>query len=105
MENDSGSVVTPFVPTERDAFSTDLAGALLPTQRSDSPLHEQAQPHQDSCSSLSAMDASQPSPRISQEPDVPYRDPQFYMADGSCVLRVRNTLFNVRFSYLLVRDK
>lgn len=104
MENDSDSVVTPYIPTEHDAFSTDLVDTLPPTQRSDSPVHERAQ-RQDSCSSLSATDASQPSPRTSQEPDVPCRDPQFYMADGCCVLRVGNTLFNVRFSYLLVRDR
>lgn len=104
MEDGSDSVVTPFIPTEHDALSAHLVDAPLPTQRFDSPTHERAR-RQDSCSefsSLNAMDASQPSSRISQEPGIPCRDPQFYMADGSCVLRVGNTLFNVRFSYLLV---
>ncbi|KAI9573681.1 hypothetical protein HD554DRAFT_2012970 [Boletus coccyginus] len=48
------------------------------------------------------MDTFQSSSRLSQESDIPHRDLRFYMADGSCVLRVGNTLFNVRFSYLLV---
>lgn len=91
---DSDSAVMPFIPTEHDVLSTGLVGSLPPTPRSDSRIHERAQ-RQDSCSNLSVMDPSQPSSRISQEPDVPCRDPQFYMADGSCVLRVGNILFNV----------
>ncbi|KAH0831966.1 hypothetical protein J3R83DRAFT_12855 [Lanmaoa asiatica] len=94
MEDGSGLAVTPFIPTEHDVLSTDLVDMLQPTQRSDSPIH------QDSRSSLSVMDASQSSSRVSQESDVPCRDPQFYMADGSCVLRVGSTLFNVHRSIL-----
>lgn len=107
MEDDSDSAVTPFIPTEHDALSTEPGpvGVLPPHQHFDSLIALKRARRQDSCSSLSAVDTPQPPSRISQEPDVPCRDPRFYMSDGSCILRVGNTLFNVRFSYLLVQDK
>lgn len=100
MEDDNDSVVIPFVPTEHDALSTDIGDLLPPgpAQRSDSPITKRAR-RQDSCSSLSALDTFQSLSRLSQGSDIPHRDLRFYMADGSCVLRVGNTLFNVRFSY------
>ena len=108
MEDDSDSAVTPFVPTEHDALSTgtDIADLLppAPSQRSESPITKRAR-RQDSCSSSSALGTFKPLSRLPQESDVPHRDPQFYMADGSCVLRVGNVLFNVRFPCLLVRDR
>lgn len=102
---EDGGDSAPFIPTEDDMLSNStLVDGLPPTQHSDSPIRKRAQ-CQDSCSSPCAIGASQPSSGVSQELDVPHRDPQFYMADGSCVLRIGNTLFNVRFSYLLVLDR
>lgn len=88
---DDGS--QPFVPTEHDIDAPD---APLPTWRSDSPIAKRLR-HQGSCSSLSIVEASHASSVISHEPDVPCRDTRFYLPDGSCVLRVGNALFNVRF--------
>ncbi|KAG9315873.1 hypothetical protein JVU11DRAFT_3522 [Chiua virens] len=95
MEGGSDSVATPFIPTEYDAFST--APQVVDTH---SPIRKGAQ-HQDTRSnrSLSAMpDAPQPPSGISQDLDIPCRDPEYYMVDGSCVLLVGNTLFNVHRS-------
>ncbi|KAF8555263.1 hypothetical protein OG21DRAFT_932211 [Imleria badia] len=90
--------VTLFIPTEHDVLSDTPPS---PTQRSDSPVTKRAR-CQDSCSSLNVVDTSRSSEssRAVQEPDVPCRDPQFYLTDGSCVLRVGNTLFNVHRSTL-----
>lgn len=89
------SAVTPFIPTEHDVLS--IAPPLQP-QHSDLPIRKRAQ-RQDSRSSPCAVGgAPQLLSGVSQELDIPHRDPQFYMADGSCVLRVGSTLFNVRFS-------
>ncbi|KIJ64415.1 hypothetical protein HYDPIDRAFT_90288 [Hydnomerulius pinastri MD-312] len=49
------------------------------------------------------MDAVQSTVSLLQEADVPQRDMKYYMADGSCVLRVGNTLFNVHRT-ILSRD-
>jgi hypothetical protein len=90
MEGDIS--VTPFIPTEPDALSPETQDGLsLSTQRSDSPLRKRARRRS---SNSSTMDASQLL-TVSPQPDVPQRDPKYYMADGSCVLRVANTLFNV----------
>lgn len=92
--------VTPFIPTMHDLLS-DSVDAPPSTHRSDLPITKRAR-RQDSCSNLNVADTprSSESSRVSQEPDMPCRDSQFYLADGSCVLRVGNTLFNVRFTFL-----
>ncbi|KIL00189.1 hypothetical protein PAXRUDRAFT_821887 [Paxillus rubicundulus Ve08.2h10] len=95
MEGDIS--VIPFIPTEPDSLSSEAQNGLsLSTQRSDSPLRKRARRRS---SNPSTMDASQLL-TLSPQPDVPQRDPKYYMADGSCVLRVANTLFNVHRSIL-----
>lgn len=104
--SEAGSTAAPFIPTEHDVPFTSHVDGLPFTQQNQHPdpsIRKRAQPL-DSCLSSCSIDASQPSSGGEQELDVPRRDPQFYMADGSCLLRVGNTLFNVRSSYLLMQD-
>ncbi|KAF8133686.1 hypothetical protein EV363DRAFT_1324353 [Boletus edulis] len=89
---------THFILTEHDVDSVDPVDAPSP-KRGTSPLTKRPR-CQDSRSSLSGADSSDPSSRISQESDGPSRDPEYYLTDGSCILRVENTLFNVHRSIL-----
>ncbi|KAF9220922.1 hypothetical protein BS17DRAFT_786220 [Gyrodon lividus] len=95
MEGDM-DLVSPFIPSQPDALSPapeEVQDPLLSCQRSDSPLRKRARRRSSNSSTMVASN-------VSQDPDIPQRDAKYYMADGSCVLCVGNTLFNVHRSIL-----
>ncbi|KAH7885405.1 hypothetical protein F5I97DRAFT_1937620 [Phlebopus sp. FC_14] len=75
-----------------------LGDGLLSAGRSLSPLRKRHR-----SASLNTMHSSESLVSSAHEPLVPYRDQDYYMSDGSCVLRVGNTLFNVHRT-ILSRD-
>jgi hypothetical protein len=82
------SPVIPFIPADEFTPEPDVVIDDHP----ESPLRKRARHH-----SLT-IDASEPARShvmVSEEPKDPVRDDTYYMSDGSCVLRVQNTLFNV----------
>jgi len=80
------SPVIPFIPVGEFSPEPEVV-----TDRPESPLRKRARlivdPPEQTQSPVMVS--------VSEEPKDPIRDDTYYMSDGSCVLRVQNTLFNV----------
>ena len=90
------AAVVPFVPSEIDALASPEPDFNTEAQDPGSRVRKRFRRRS---SSSVTMDQPQsllsiPTPR--PDSDEPQRDDQYYMCDGSCILRVGNTLFNVR---------
>ncbi|OAX44325.1 hypothetical protein K503DRAFT_852740 [Rhizopogon vinicolor AM-OR11-026] len=85
------SPVVPFIPVDEFTPEPDVV-----IDHPGSPLRKRARHH-----SL-IIDTSEParSVTVSEEPKDPVRDETYYMSDGSCILLVQNTLFNVHRTIL-----
>jgi hypothetical protein len=83
------SPVTPFIPIHESSPEADI---VIEDQHTQSPLRKRARRSIDITASEST---SQSLVMASEELKEPVRDDTYYMADGSCVLRVQNTLFKV----------
>lgn len=83
------SPVTPFIPIHESSPEADI---VIEDQHTQSPLRKRARCSIDITASQST---SQSLVMASEESKEPVRDDTYYMADGSCVLRVQNTLFKV----------
>lgn len=81
------SPVLPFIPVHDD-FSPEPD---VVTDHPESPLRKRARHH----SLINVSEPAQSHAIVSEEPREPVRDDTYYMSDGSCIIRVQNTLFNV----------
>lgn len=88
------SPVTPFIPIHESSPEADI---VVEDQHTQSPLRKRARCSIDIPASEST---SQSLVMASEESKEPVRDDTYYMADGSCVLRVQNTLFKVHRTML-----
>ncbi|KAG0703784.1 hypothetical protein DFH29DRAFT_849905 [Suillus ampliporus] len=88
------SPVTPFVPVDEFSPEPDM---VIEDQRPQSPLRKRAR---HSSFSVTASESGHSRVMVSEESKDPVRDDTYYMTDGSCVLRVQNTLFNVHRTIL-----
>jgi hypothetical protein len=86
------SPVAPFIPVLEFYPEPDI---VIEDEHTQSPLRKRAR-HAGSID-ITASESSQLEPLImvSEESKGPVRDNAYYMTDGSCVLRVQNTLFKV----------
>lgn len=82
--------VTPFVPLHEFSPEPDI---VTEDQHTDSPVRKRAR-HTGSISNT-ASESRQSPVMVLEESKAPVRDDAYYMADGSCILRVQNTLFKV----------
>ncbi|KAL4073206.1 hypothetical protein V8B97DRAFT_197711 [Scleroderma yunnanense] len=91
--------IVPFVPSE-DALASSDPGSDTEAQDLGSRLRKRFRRR-----SSGSVTMEQPRPSLYPRPDSdePQRDDQYYLSDGSCILRVGNTLFNVHRS-ILSRD-
>jgi hypothetical protein len=91
------SPVAPFIPVLEFYPEPDI---VIEDEHTQSPLRKRAR-HAGSID-ITASESSQLEPLImvSEESKGPVRDNAYYMTDGSCVLRVQNTLFKVHRTIL-----
>ena len=87
--------VVPFVPSEDDTLATPEPDSDAEAQDSGSRLRKRLRRRSSSSSTIDQPQSMLSTPVPRPEPDEPQRDDQYYMCDGSCILRVGNTLFNV----------
>ncbi|KAG2155803.1 uncharacterized protein EDB93DRAFT_1247449 [Suillus bovinus] len=87
------SPVTPFTPVDDFFPEPDI---VIEHQRTQSPLRKRPR----HTSSITASDSGQSLVMVSEESKAPIRDDTYYMSDGSCILRVQNTLFKVHRTIL-----
>lgn len=85
------SPVTPFIPVHESSPETDI---VIEDQLTQSPLRKRAR-HTSISIDTTASESGQSLVMALEESKGPVRDDTYYMADGSCVLRVQNTLFKV----------
>lgn len=90
------SPVTPFIPIHESSPEVDI----IEDQHTQSPLRKRARRTSISIDITASESTSQSLVMASEESKEPVRDDTYYMADGSCVLRVQNTLFKVHRTIL-----
>ncbi|EGN98574.1 hypothetical protein SERLA73DRAFT_110132 [Serpula lacrymans var. lacrymans S7.3] len=91
-------IPSPTLSDDDLDFPPILDEILLPSRRSESPLRKRAR-HRSSSSITNRPESS--STPITQH-TLLKRDPKYYFSDGSCIIRIENTLFNVHRTILSV---
>ncbi|KAI0059575.1 hypothetical protein BV25DRAFT_1052911 [Artomyces pyxidatus] len=91
----SDTDIPPFIPPDEDVLLDDHDEEVATVHLLQSPPRKRARVHEED-------DDMKPSPRSPspRSPSEIVRDDTFYLSDGSCILLVQNTLFNVHRTIL-----